>query len=69
MTTWTKQSLADTINQKVDRGELSGDYIMAGEISDAALKHFQNFWDGSTMNPAARVSELKKLYHSIIAGW
>ncbi len=70
MTTWTKQKLAETVNQRVDRMALGNDYIMANDITDAALKQFQEKWDVLTeVTPAYREMEITKLYKSIVAGW
>ena len=70
MTTWTKQKLAETVNQRVDKMPVGNDYIMADDITDEALKQFQERWDILTdVNPAGRELEITKLYQSIVAGW
>lgn len=70
MITWTKQSLTDTVNQRVDKMSPGNDYIMPNDISDAALEQFQEQWNILTdVNPAGREQEIKKLYQSIVGGW
>lgn len=64
---WTKQTLAEAVNQRVDRSSLSAQYIFANDISDAALQQFQTAWDRS--QPAEREREFTKLYQSIVAGF
>lgn len=69
-TTWTKKSLCETVNQRVDRGEMGGTgYIMPMEVTDQALETFQIMWDKYAMNPLAREEELRRFYQSIVAGW
>ena len=71
MTIWTKYSLAESVNQRVDRGifGLEAEYIMPLDISDDSLEHFQEQWDSREADPTGRESEFSRLYQSIRSGW
>jgi hypothetical protein len=70
MTTWTKEELASSVNQRVDAGLMkSQEYIMPADISDAALEQFQDNWDNLSADQARREKQFKLLYQSIIAGF
>ena len=67
---WTKQDLANSINQRVDRGQLRGDLILSMDISDEALKQFQDDWELiASSNPTACEPLFTRVYQSIISGF
>lgn len=68
-TVWTKDTLVTAINQRVDRGELQGEYLFRDDITDAALQQFQGAWNDYYMIPQAREQEIRKLYQAIVAGF
>ena len=66
---WTKFTLVEALNQRIDRSELVGGYVFEQDITDAALEQFQVAWDTNEMRPVEREREIKKLYQAIIAGF
>lgn len=67
-TIWTKQLLAETINQKVDTGELTkGDYLLHYDIDDNLVEKFQELWDSYGDQQASERNKLFiDLYEHII---
>lgn len=67
---WTKESLCESLNQRVDRGIFSdSSYVMPLEITDNMLEAFQTSWDALKHNQIGQEKELKRFYQSLIGGF
>ena len=67
--TWTKRDLAESINQRVDRGQIYGDLILPEDISDTALEEFQNNWEYGLSNPSIYETLFVRVHQSITGGF
>jgi len=68
--TWTKHMLAHSLNTRMEQKRIPGDdFIMANDISDDALRVWQEFYDGNKSNPTIVEAEYGRVYQSIVGGW
>ena len=68
---WTKVSLAESLNQRIDKGIIpdAGALFLPIDITDAALEHFQSEWDRfGEFNAQDREKEFLRLYQAISHG-
>jgi len=68
---WTKQSLAESLNQRIDKGTIkeATSLVLPMDITDAALEHFQSEWDRiGNYNPLEREHELVRFYQAVMNG-
>lgn len=68
MTVWNKETLAESVNQRIDRNELKGEYVLPVDISDIALTAFQEWWDVVEAYPVQQKEAFKKLHQQIVGG-
>ncbi len=67
---WTKQTLAEALNIRVDQGKLAGDnFIMANEISNEVLSEWQVFHDANKNEPAVVEAKYTHVYEAIVASF
>lgn len=65
---WTKQTLAESLNQRIDKGVFQGGgaLILPMDITDIALEHFQSQWDRfGEFNAQEREKEFLHLYQAL----
>lgn len=67
--TWTKRSLAHSLNVRMEQQKLGDNFIMENDISDDALAAWQDFYDANKSNPTVVEAEYARVYQSIVAGW
>ncbi len=68
--TWTKQTLTEALNIRVDQGKLTGDnFIMANEISNEVLSEWQEFHDANRNEHAAVEAKYIEVYDAVIASF
>ena len=65
--TWTAHTIAESINQRIDRGTIQGDYLLAHDIPPRAVEEFQRVWNSGM--PQVREQEFIRLYQAITAGF
>ena len=67
--TWTKRDLAESINQRVDRGQIYGDLILPEDITDNALEEFQNNWEFGLNDPSVYERLFVRVHQSVTGGF
>ncbi len=67
--TWTKRDLAESINQRVDRGQIRGDLILPEDITDDALEDFQSNWEFGLNDPSVYERLFVRVHQSIVGGF
>ncbi len=68
---WTKQTLASSLNQRIDKKTIKADdFVMVADITDKMLEHFQLRWNTFVFsNPSQGEEEYQKLYDHIKESW
>ncbi len=68
--TWTKQTLAEALNIRVDQRKLAGDnFIMPKEITNEVLSEWQVFHDANKNEPAVVEAKYIHVYDTIVTSF